>query len=317
MRPLLALLLLLLAPAGARAATVTHTLEGELYTGGGCGRYQMCDQRYTLAELVDAGAERNDVSVEPMADGVLFRDAGTPLTAGTGCAPRDGGVWCPPATVVGVRAGGGDDRAVATLAAARLDGGAGDDDLAALGAYSRADGGDGDDTLRGADAPGGALAGGAGADALQGGAGGEILVGGAGADTLRGDDGPNELRGGSGPDRLEGRGGDDRLGGRRVRCGDGADAVYAARRVARDCERAPLATATVLIGAGAVELRDRCERIGRGCRARMSLRDAGGTVLARARARGRSGARYRLRAPLPARPGLLTLRYAGRELRIG
>ena len=46
MRLLLAGLLSLLAPAAAGAATVTHTLEGELYPGGGCAKYQMCDQRY-------------------------------------------------------------------------------------------------------------------------------------------------------------------------------------------------------------------------------------------------------------------------------
>ena len=139
----------------------------------------------------------------------------------------------------------------------------------------------------------------------------ENARGGFGADTLAGDDGRNELDGGSGgPDRLDGRGGDDRLGGRRVVCGTGRDVVYRARGVARDCERAPLGAATVRITAGALELRDRCERIGRGCRARLTLRDAAGALLDRDRARGRSGQRYRLRVALPPSPRVVVARYA-------
>lgn len=394
MRLLLAALLSLLAPAAAGAATVTHTLEGELYTGGGCAKYQMCDQRYTLARLVDAAGERNDVTVTLVSDGVLFRDAASPPAAGAGCAPRDGGVWCPATDAVEVILGAGDDRASSDLAHARLEGGPGNDDLAAPAAYPRVEGGGGDDVLRGGDGAGGALDGGAGADTLLGGAGAKLLIGGPGddvvaggagddalvdepydgtpaadadrydggpgtdrvgyegadspvdvdlrrgtgngqtgegdiiagvedvtgggaADVLAGDDGPNRLDGGVGAgDRVDGRGGDDRLAGRVVVCGDGLDVVERARRVSRECERAPLGTATATIGAGVLTVRDLCDRYRR-CRMRLVLRDAAGALLGTARARPRPWRSGTMRVALPAGPDVLVARYAGRELRIG
>ncbi len=91
MRVLLAVLLTLLLPAAAGAATVTRTLEGNVYTGSGCSRYQMCDQRYWLAQLSDTGAEPNDVTVEVVADGLVFRDAATPPAAGGDHSYADGG----------------------------------------------------------------------------------------------------------------------------------------------------------------------------------------------------------------------------------
>ena len=119
-----------------------------------------------------------------------------------------------------------------------------------------------------------------------------------------------------GPDRLDGRGGDDRLGGRRVACGTGRDAVYRARRVARDCERVPLASGTARLTATAMILRDLCDR-DRRCRMRLELRDAGGALLASARARPRAWRRGTMRVALPASADVVVARYARRELRIG
>ncbi len=84
-------------------------------------------------------------------------------------------------------------------------------------------------------------------------------------------------------------------------CGAGRDEVYRAARVAKDCERIPLATTSARIVAGELVVRDVCDRIGRRCRFRLTLRDSSGNVVATARARRRHGRHAVLR--VRSRPG--------------
>ncbi len=155
----------LLAPAPVHAATVT---------GSG-----------NTIEFTAAAGEQNDVTVSTAADesAVVFRDAGAPLSAGSGCATQpDGSVSC----AGGVRGevdallGDGNDRFdAASLTSHRL----------------IAEGGDGADTITG----------GAGDDRLTGGNDGDALEGGPGNDTVAGSAGDDRLDGADGTDTLRAR----------------------------------------------------------------------------------------------------------------
>ena len=174
-------------------------------TGDGCSRYMMCEYRNVV--VVAGAGEANALTVTATADGITIRDAGAPLSAGTGCTAAPDGVICP-LHGVRVRAGDGNDSVSVS---------------GSVGAEVR--GGPGGDVLTG----------GAGWDHLLGGGGADRLDGGAGSDLLRGGAGTDQILGRSGPDRIYARDGDpDRVhGGRgrdRARVDANLDVVRSARR---------------------------------------------------------------------------------------
>lgn len=198
---LAALLILLLAPAAAPAATATVAFGDSCADDLICSRYGG-GQPIPLVVVTAAPGEANRLSVAQGPDGVTVHDDGALITPQGPCVavdPRT--VRCPAGggpTVSGFSAalGDGDDTAVVSGAIvndAFIDGGAGADKLT---------GGPGEDQL----------AGGEGADVLDGGAGGETLQGGGGRDVLRGGIGDDSLIGGMGDDVTDG--------------GEGLDGVY-------------------------------------------------------------------------------------------
>ncbi len=182
-----ALLAALAAPAAASAASVQVVASGD-------------PRLVTVTVLVTgAGAERNRVDVAAAGGAIEVRDAGAPLTAGSGCTPAGAVVRCGPS---GGRSG---------FDALSVDLGRGDDhlllgDLAGLVTIGGIGvlGGPGDDLLVGGGARLESLAGGPGRDELRGGDGDDTLRGDAGRDVLRGGAGEDELVGGTGRDVLDG-----------------------------------------------------------------------------------------------------------------
>ena len=177
----------LAAPAGA--ATVTWTegdqppADPDMTCGSGC--------RPTVLEVVDAGSERNDMTLSVRADGrMVVRDTATPPVAGAGCVREpDGTVSCPSAGFVSVKAGGGGDVVVAPMG--DIEGGDGDDTLTG----TRVDAGPGADTVTGTDR----------FDILNGGPGPDTVNGLGGNDTI------NDGEAAPGADRLDGGNGLDTL----------------------------------------------------------------------------------------------------------
>ena len=250
-RVLLALIVFAFAATDARAATVTFEpgtppVDEHDHTGGGP----------SVVTLRAASGEANDIDISGT-NPTVFRDAGAPLIAGTGCQGRpDGSVSCP-GEVVYVEVGDGDDRVVAhepisifggpgddvLIGGDDMQGGPGRDQLTGTDGDDRLDGGPGTDTIDG----------GAGSDMVQLGdrktavvvdlarstAGGDTVTGiegvegTSGNDRLFGDDGNNRLLGGGGDDVILGRGGDDYLDGMngddRIVGGDGNDALIGER----------------------------------------------------------------------------------------
>ena len=217
--------LLAAAAPAARADTVTFDAAGTL--------------------VVTAGAERNDVGLQPSPyeDGriVIYDGAsGTTVTSASPACQAQGpsNLICSWNPTAGARVdlGGGDDwgyvsselPAAAPLAIA---GGAGNDNLQSSldGQPTTLDGGSGDDVLAGG--PGrDTLLGGDGNDTLQGKAGADRLDGGSGDDTLSGDGNkgaaPDVIDGGPGTDVIESDWSDDSVSSQRpvsVTLGGGSD----------------------------------------------------------------------------------------------
>lgn len=206
--PVVAALVLLAAPAVARAATASASAPPP------CGtiqsKYGACDPGRITYE--DAVGEANDLTVTSEPGLLVFHDA-VPLNAGPGCTQRsDHDVTCPSWGPPLIRAGGGDDRVlVAADMYSQVEGGDGNDRL--TGVFVAA-GGPGDDQLRAREAGYGWLSGDAGDDVLTGGRATDVLTGGAGTDRLAGGEGDDRLVG-DGPgvapaaDVLDGGGGAD------------------------------------------------------------------------------------------------------------
>jgi hypothetical protein len=247
---------LLLAPAGASAATAALTTGAVSYRA---------DPGETNVPSVALSVDRRTLTI---------RDDGAAMATGDGCTPageHEARCAVPDATQIAVRIDLGDGNDVLTGvtllgADVEIDAGPGDDHVEArvadvqggegadlIEASGTIDGGPGDDVLRGGFASD-QLAGGPGRDTIDGGPGSdtvswadetrpvtidletpgpagpaqepdevrnvESVTGGAGDDRLLGDDGFNSLVGGPGDDVLDGRGGGDWLDG-----GRGADTL--------------------------------------------------------------------------------------------
>lgn len=216
-----ALLLGLLAPASAHAATVTVT--GSVVT------------------VTAAPGEANRITVTPGSGTVEVRDTGAAITAGSGCTlPQAGRVTCA-ATITRAEVDLGDADDTFTLTGATpatisdgpgrdtVAGGSGDDVFLAGAGNDGYTGGNGSDRVDFSAHTAPVVA-----DLAAGSAEGdtfttvEVLIGGSGNDDLTGNSGTNTLDGGPGDDVLDGAGGADVLEG-----GAGSDtADYASRTVA-------------------------------------------------------------------------------------
>ena len=217
--PVLLIVLLVVLPGSARAATVSLGEPTNEYFSG------------PSLNFVAAGGERNEVTIGVGADrSVTIRDVAAPLVAGTGCQALDGHrARCSSGDPASEIESGyadlkdGDDRVAAIVPRAAgwgalgLRGGAGADMLDASAAENVVDpkGGFGSVVLGGG-AGADRLIGGQGDDTFVGGAGDDTLAGGAGADTLDGDDSNRRPRGN---DSIGGGSGDDTVSyeGRRTR----------------------------------------------------------------------------------------------------
>ncbi len=245
----LALLLLVAAPAAAGASTVSvepFREPADVDPFGSCARYMTCPA--DMVVFTAARGEANHVAVTETVVNLgqtryMVRDKREPVVAGAGCERVD---EPPPASAVVCTAGalgpqrlgdgddwitspggwvsGGDGNDVMTVNFGSADGGAGDD--VALVDTGEADGGAGEDLLIG-----GQGSGGSGDDRLMvasglGGPGDDILScfphrsscflnGGPGHDELTGDTDRDRLFGGRGNDRLDGGARDDMLDGGR------------------------------------------------------------------------------------------------------
>jgi hypothetical protein len=198
-----------------------------------------------------APGEANDVALASDPRGILIRDAGAPLTAGSGCQlVPDGAICLLPTPAIGgglVDLGDGDDRLATALTGNDVLGGPGDD-VIEVGS-GRLDGGTGADVLHVSNPqaasevtyatrtvgvsvtedgvandgePGERDDVGSGIESVQGGAGDDVLVAGiephdldgnAGNDRLVGGPRDDDLIGDLGDDVLLGGEGDDRLDG--------------------------------------------------------------------------------------------------------
>jgi hypothetical protein len=243
----LALLLVLVLPGAASAATVRVGAGGDVIYLGGAG------QADTVT--VGTGGER-----------VTF--AGPGIEAGEGCAAEGERVSCPaPRFTIRVRLGAGDDALAVVVDGPapfplEVHGGPGADRIATAGERDRVDGGPGDDTIATGAGPDTVLERTGDSDTLDGGAGDDLVdytraaapvridlatgegpgdalagfedaSGGRYADLLIGDDGDNDLAGGAGgPDSILGRGGHDSLAGSpqadRLDGGAGPDSIAGA-----------------------------------------------------------------------------------------
>jgi Ca2+-binding RTX toxin-like protein len=179
-----AVLLTLVLPAGAQAATVSVSESQDVYVG-----------RYVAFEA--ASGEANRVTVTFSGKHARVHDVGAPLTAGAGCQRIDAhAATCDQGDYLQADLGDGNDRIAITLSStegsASVTGGPGDDVLDARHVDAVGPRGSAGDTLDGG--PGG--------DRLLGGPNGDSMFGGAGADLLSGGRGPDVLSG-DGPDRVD------------------------------------------------------------------------------------------------------------------
>src|SRR5688572_5275106 len=168
---LLGLFVVLCAPAGASTVTYAagYTDPPGTPPEESCSRYMQCPPG-TVTFQGGAG-EANAVSVSTAPNAIVFRDAGAPLAAGTGCTGQpDGSVSCPLGQVT-VELGDGNDSVQSGFVLFIARGGDGDD---ALAGAATLEGGAGNDTLTG----------GAARDRLLPGAGSDVVNGGAGDDVL-------------------------------------------------------------------------------------------------------------------------------------
>jgi RTX calcium-binding nonapeptide repeat (4 copies) len=218
-----------------------------------------------------APGEANDVTFDASPAGVMVRDAGAPVAAGSGCQPVPGGAQCSqPIAGAAVDLGDGDDRIVTALLQVDVLGGPGDDTIEV--GSGTLDGGHGADVMRvrGPQAastvsyatrtagvsvtedgvandgePGEGDDVGPGIVAVTGGSGDDVLFAGdephhldgrAGNDRLVGGPRDDDLTGGLGDDVLLGAGGDDQLlagpGADVIRGGPGRDATNWAHAIA-------------------------------------------------------------------------------------
>ena len=194
MRVLVAVLasfVVLCAPAGA--STVSYA-AGYIEPPGtppeeSCSRYMQCPQG--AATFQGGPGEANAVSVSTSSAGLVFRDAGAPLTAGSGCTRQaDGSVTCPGGTV-NVLLGDGADSVQSTFTLTLVRGDDGDD---VLSGAARVEGGAGNDRLTGGPGPERLLPG-PGSDVVEGGGGDDVLLddGGVEADRFDGGEGNDQL----------------------------------------------------------------------------------------------------------------------------
>jgi len=187
----IALVLLASLPAAAGAATARVDVYREppgTDPFESCSRYAQCPPD-TLV-VAAAPGEANQITIEPGSAGFVVRDAGAPMSPGSGCtAIDDHAVRCPAQVVGTVDLGDGDDR---FAGGGRVLGGPGDDVIDA----PNAEGGAGADTIT--CLPGTAYC------ALTGGAGSDRVTGGPGDDII-------SDRGGRENDVLDGRAGMDVL----------------------------------------------------------------------------------------------------------
>lgn len=196
-----ALLVVLLAPAAADAATVRLS---EVHIPDNDETFDREDdsQRYSVLRFTAAPGERNRLVVKltPRSDEILFRDTGARLKPGRGCRARTRStVVCREGSdlqFIRIALGGRGDRLTVS---SRV-----------RGVVVVADGGPGPDRLAGG---GGSnqLDGGSGSDRVTGGRRSDLLEGGPGADRVFGRSGDDEIHGGTGADRLYGGSGADVL----------------------------------------------------------------------------------------------------------
>jgi hypothetical protein len=254
---LLAVALLALAPAGARAATVSTSLYMECNNDPACAKYQAGTMEVQLTFRGEPG-EANRVVIEPAGAGrVRVADTGAPLRPAPSCeADGPNAALCPIPRATYVELGDGDDTLAVSLGpktyvsggdgSDTIDGGPTDEQLDGGPGQDRVQGGSGDDELMGSVGDGGPT------DLLDGGEGVDVvsyarrtlpvvaslapgssanvdrliavegLVGGTGDDVLAGSTGGDLLSGDDGDDVLLGEDGDDRLIG-----GAGEDALSA------------------------------------------------------------------------------------------
>lgn len=181
----------LCAPAGA--STVSYA-AGYIEPPGtppeeSCSRYMQCPPG--VVTFQGGAGETNAVSVSTSSAGIVFRDAGAPLTAGTGCTRQeDGSVTCPGGTV-NILLGDAADSVASTFTLQLVRGEDGDD---VLSGAARIEGGGGNDRLTGGPSPDRLLPG-AGSDVVEGGGGDDVLLddGGVEADRFDGGEGNDEL----------------------------------------------------------------------------------------------------------------------------
>ena len=206
---LAALLILLAAVPGARAATVSSSVQQEHGPKG---------EPYDVHRLAftAAAGERNDLAIAVSGQEIRIADAGAEITPSGDCTSISvNEVRCPVRSMprdLQVTLGDGDDRFRSDVSG-RIAGDAGNDDLAGPGSLL---GSDGDDTLSGS----GTVNGGPGTDRItltpdppvaglplqggyaHGGPGSDVVRGSAGADSIDGGGGIDDLRGGDGDDRM-------------------------------------------------------------------------------------------------------------------
>ena len=268
----LAVLLILLIPSPAPAATVTSQTS--------CDEHGYCDKSVTFR--ADPG-EANQLTARRDEQTVTFTDV-VPIQPGKGCRAVAGGAACTATAAdttlgsVGIYLGDGDD--VASVAGVNsVWGGAGNDRITGSGTLSGGPGSDELTAVAGAvfvDDDGSHPA----PDRYVGGPGAQDTVsyegrktsvdidlsraenagdtfigienatGGNGDDRLIGTDGPNTLAGGRGHDRVSGRGGDDQLSGAVVDGGAGDDQLSGAVLDGGDGDDALEASKVADCGAG-------------------------------------------------------------------